>query len=49
MRWLALIWKSLLRSKRRTLLIVGSLMLSVFTVAVLQSLPACDFCEEVFG
>ena len=38
MRWLALIWKSLLRSKRRTLLIVGSLMLSVFTVAVLQSL-----------
>ena len=38
MRWLALIWKSLLRSKRRTLLIVGSLVLSVFTVAVLQSL-----------
>lgn len=38
MRWLSLIWKSLMRSKRRTLLIVGSLMLSVFTVAVLQSL-----------
>ena len=38
MRWLALIWKSLLRSRRRTLLIVGSLVLSVFTVAVLQSL-----------
>ena len=38
MRWLALIWKSLMRSKRRTLLIVGSLVLSVFTVAVLQSL-----------
>jgi len=38
MRWLALIWKSLMRSKRRTLLIVGSLALSVFTVAVLQSL-----------
>jgi len=38
MRWLALIWKSLMRSKRRTLLIVGSLILSVFTVAVLQSL-----------
>jgi len=37
-RWLALIWKSLMRSKRRTLLIVGSLVLSVFTVAVLQSL-----------
>jgi putative ABC transport system permease protein len=38
MRWLALIWKSLMRSKRRTLLIAGSLVLSVFTVAVLQSL-----------
>ncbi|HJV91042.1 MAG TPA: FtsX-like permease family protein [Holophagaceae bacterium] len=38
MRWLGLIWKSLMRSKRRTLLIVGSLVLSVFTVAVLQSL-----------
>ena len=38
MRWVALIWKSLMRSKRRTLLIVGSLILSVFTVAVLQSL-----------
>jgi putative ABC transport system permease protein len=37
-RWLGLIWKSLMRSKRRTLLIVGSLVLSVFTVAVLQSL-----------
>lgn len=38
MRWLSLIWKNLLRSKRRTLLIVGSLVLSVFTVTVLQSL-----------
>lgn len=38
MRWLGLIWKSLMRSKRRTLLIVGSLVLSVFTVAILQSL-----------
>lgn len=38
MKWLGLIWKSLMRSKRRTLLIVGSLVLSVFTVAVLQSL-----------
>lgn len=38
MRWLALIWKSLMRSKRRTILIAGSLVLSVFTVAVLQSL-----------
>lgn len=38
MRWLSLIWKNLMRSKRRTLLIVGSLVLSVFTVTVLQSL-----------
>lgn len=38
MRWLALIWKNLMRSKRRTILIVGSLVLSVFTVTVLQSL-----------
>ncbi|HEU4950325.1 MAG TPA: FtsX-like permease family protein [Holophagaceae bacterium] len=38
MRLLPLVWKSLWRSKRRTLLVLLSLTLSVFIVTVLQSL-----------
>ncbi|HJW08145.1 MAG TPA: FtsX-like permease family protein [Holophagaceae bacterium] len=38
MKFLDLIWKSLLRSKRRTVLILGTLLLSVFIITVLQSL-----------
>lgn len=38
MRYLPLIWKSLWRSKRRTVLVLLSLTLSVFIVTVLQSL-----------
>ncbi|HJU83661.1 MAG TPA: FtsX-like permease family protein [Holophagaceae bacterium] len=38
MKFLGLVWKSLLRSKRRTLLILGTLLLSVFLITVLQSL-----------
>ncbi|MFM8233842.1 MAG: ABC transporter permease [Holophagaceae bacterium] len=40
MKFLHLVWKSLMRSKRRTFLILCTLLLSVFLITILQSLLA---------
>lgn len=40
MKFLHLVWKSLMRSKRRTFLILCTLILSVFLITILQSLLA---------